>query len=285
MELLVVVGALVHVPDEEPASRDIAVVVAAGVLPILDEKVLVGRDGNLVDGPAPVDLLYHDILQTLCDGDEVLVVPTEPAQVGQRPGAESVGSVLHIPSEGAQTHDPPLADAGAVLLVGQFVTEENRGLIEEIGQTQEVAELVAHGRGRHRERLSALGGTAEAVETAANPDKAARGGDIVADEIHVQPQAGQPGSRADEEVARHRKEIDEDHIDIAVVVAGIGNPVRAVVVEQTHVHISVCLLENIEIEEAEFPLGAGCVGDVRRGRFAGGVAARQHLPLHPQLST
>ena len=108
----------------------------------------------------------------------------------------------------------------------------------------------------------------------------AMGGGVIRQEVRIQAKAGQTCSTADEKVARHGEQIDENDIDIAIVVSRIRHTVGAIVVEPPHVDIGVGLLENFAIEPGELSQCTGCSGQVGRRRQARGVTLRQDLATH-----
>ena len=283
--LLVVVRPLVDVPDQQPARGYVAVVEAAGVLAVLDQEVLLLGNRYAVHRPAAVDLLHLEAAQRLGHLDEVPVLPAEPAQLRQRPGAEGVGAVLDAPSEGAQPHQPPLADPGAVEAPVDLPAEKHRRLVEQVGKPEHMGELVAHGRRGHGEDVAPLGGPPEAGETAAHADVSPAGGRVVADEVGVEPEGCEPGRGAQQEVHRHREQVDEDDVDVSVVVPGIRHPVGAVVVEAAHVDVGVGLGQDLEIEARVVAGGPTLLGQIGGRGLQRAVALRQDLPPYQELAS
>ena len=284
--LLVVVRPLVDVPDQQPARGYVAVVEAAGVLAVLDQEVLLLGDRDPVHGPAAVDLLHLETAQRFGDFEEVPVLLAEPAQLRQRPGAEHSRAIIVfvIPPEGAEPHQPPPADPRAIEPPVDLPAEKHRRLIEQVGEPEHMGEFVRHGCRRLGERPTPLGGAPEAGETAAHADVPPAGGRVVADEVGVEPEGGQPGRRPQQEVHRHGEQVDEDDVDVAVVVPGIRYPVGAVVVEAAHVDVGVGLGQDLEVEARVVAGGPSLFGQVGRGLVQGAVTLRQNLPPHPQLA-
>ena len=282
--LLVIVGALVHVPDQQAPGRDIAIVVTSPWLAVLQEEILVRAQRYLVDLAPAVDVLDDHIPQAPGYLHQVLVAHPDPSQLGQGPGAERVGPVFDTPAQGPQPHQAPLADAGAVLLRVQLAARAQRTLVKEVRQAEHVPEFVAHGPGRDREHVTPLGRAAEPGELAADADAPPVGRRIVAQIIRVQPQRGQAGGRADEEPRGHGEQVDEDNVHVPVVIPRIGHSVRPVVVEKSHVHILVGLLQDLEIELIEAADRARSFRHVRGRRLPGAVPPWQHLTLDLQLA-
>ena len=123
-------------------------------------------------------------------------------------------------------------------------------------------ELVAHRPRGDRKHVPALGCATESGVAAADSNLASPGSRIIADEVGLQPERAEAGGPTYEKVPRYGQQINENDIDIAVVVTGVGLPVRPVVIEETHVHIAISLLQNLEIEGGEFSRCAGLVGNV-----------------------
>ena len=263
---LIVVRPFVHVPQQQSLRRDFAVVVTAVGLAIFYEEILVARYRHLEDAAAGVDLLELDAGHALLDDDETLIVWSEPSQLGQRPGTERVGSVLDPPSQSSQSHQAPFADAGAVDRRIQLAARRDRRLVEQVGQSEDVSELVGHRRRGDREGVPALGRAAGAGVAAADADDATSRRRVVGEEVALQSQRAEPGRRAHEEIARHRQQVDEDDVDVPVVVTRVRHPVRTVVVELAHVDVDVGLLEDLQVEDGEVTLDAALIRHVRGRR-------------------
>ena len=67
---------------------------------------------------------------------------------------------------------------------------------------------------------------------------------VLGDEIRVEPEMGDAGAPAENEILGHRIQDDENDIDQTVIVAGVGHTIRTVIVEQGEVDVPVGILKD-----------------------------------------
>ena len=143
---------------------------------------------------------------------------------------------------------------------------------------------MTHRRGCNAEGVAALGRAAKAVKPPSHAHVAATGRHIIADVIGVQPQRGQSRGRGNKKPARHRVQVDKDNIDVAIVIARVGNSVRTVVVKFTQIAICICLTQDLEVK-LTIPTNASARGDIVVGFSKCTVALGKDAALHAHQTT
>ena len=270
-------------PDEHPAGGQVAVVVAALRAAVLHQQVLAVVHGHLVDPAAAVHVGQGRPVHGAGHLHEALVVLAQPSELPETPGAERVGTaVAVVPSPEAVGHEPPVADAAGVAV------QLRRGIVTphipivEVGQAEEVADLVGDDAGRLAEAAAPLQGPA-AVGVGADADGETAQARVRGTEGGGKPQAGDAVGVSADESRRGGLHHEKHEVDVAVVVAGVRHPVRTVVVETAEVDVGVGIGggEDLAAEVAE---EARVPGQVVRDGTRGGVDLREGLPLQPELA-
>ena len=274
-----------HMPDQQAFARDVAVVERAPAGALLQQQVLlVERDlvhrsdpqGDLEDRTARVHILHHHSRGILVHLDQTPVVRADPAQALKGPGRECRGPVVAGPAVGPPAHQAPPADPGAVVhrsLVPQVV---------EVGQGPPVGEFVrhdAHGLGKGPLLLNGPPGS---------PTVDGDGLPVAADILGLvrvrESQVGDAGGPVQQKPPRHGQHIDKDIVHDAVIVPGVGNAVRTIVVEKAEIDILVHLLEDLQDELPELAQLTIALGQIGRGLVLRNIAPRHHRALDLQLA-
>ena len=106
---------------------------------------------------------------------------------------------------------------------------------------------------------------------------------VVGGEVH--PQSGDTRRRTNEEILRRRGDNDKYPIDQAVVVAGVGDAVRTVVVIARKVDIAIGLLQDFAVEAREVAPFARLKREIGPGRVAPDIALGRHLAAQAQAAS
>ena len=128
-------------------------------------------------------------------------------------------------------HQPPPSYPCRILL-GSLFGILKTGDVVEIRKSESMPELMGHHPDGIREALHLLDGSERVLDL----DRAGGHRPIPGDVIRTQTERGNSGGRPYEEIPGGAPQIDEQEIHGSVVIAGVGYPIRPVVVEPSEVH-------------------------------------------------
>ena len=259
-------------PDQQPLARDVAVVVAGATCPVFEPEALVCRQGDdEYVAPSP-DVGQGDPLPRLSGQTRL-----RPSQKIATPGRQARRAVVALPTKGTPAHEPPGADARRIAGRGPRFRGAQKGRVEQVGQAQMVAELVARGAHGFGEVAASLHG---ALHRGDNDDAGLP--NVVCLVVGEDAEIGDAGGPAHDEVGRSLRQNHEQVVDDTVVVSGIRYAVGAVVVEASEVDIDVHQGEDFGDQVTVAPRLVAGVAEVGRRRLAGRVVPGRHLAAHSQ---
>ena len=110
----VVLGPSVHVPDQEPAFRNVPIVERGPGLTAFDQEVLLFAERDLVHRPPGCHGRKDHVLHILPHLDQTVVIRPDPAELFEAVRAEG-GAVVSAPPDRSRSHEPPSPDARRIL--------------------------------------------------------------------------------------------------------------------------------------------------------------------------
>ena len=126
-------------------------------------------------------------------------------------------------------HQSPIADPRGVLCGIELPAFSGEVRIEKVGKTKRVTELMGHTANRLGCSPASLQRTAAPIGShGCEPTPRI---DVPGNEIRVQTESGNARGLGDDESGWGRAHDDEEVVDLAVIVTGIGHVVGAIIVE------------------------------------------------------